>query len=99
MSLTKITTNIRSRVGGDCGITKVIKFDFGGDGVVRVDGISRPNIVDNEDSDADCIVKIAMPDFLDIASGKRNPKMAFMMGKLKIEGDIGIAMQLGKILG
>jgi putative sterol carrier protein len=99
MSLADVTTNIRARVGDDCGISKVIKFDFGGDGIVRVDGVSTPNIVDNEDSSADCTVKVAMSDFLDIAAGNQNPQMAFMMGKLKIEGDMGIAMQLGKILG
>jgi putative sterol carrier protein len=99
MSLADVTSNIRARVGDDCGIAKVIKFDFGSDGIVRVDGASSPNIVDNEDSGADCTVKVTMSDFLDIASGKQNPQMAFMMGKLKIEGDMGIAMQLGKIIG
>jgi putative sterol carrier protein len=99
MSLTDVTTNIRARVGDDCGVAKVIKFDFGVDGIVRVDGVSKPNIVDNEDASADCTVKVAMSDFLEIASGKQNPQMAFMMGKLKIEGDMGVAMQLGKILG
>jgi putative sterol carrier protein len=99
MSIADITTNIRARVGEDCGIAKMIKFDFGSDGVVRVDGVSKPNIVDNEDSSADCTVKVSMLDFLEIASGKQNPQMAFMMGKLKVEGDMSIAMQLGKILG
>jgi putative sterol carrier protein len=40
-----------------------------------------------------------MADFLDIAAGNTNPQMAFMMGKLKIEGDMSVAMQLGKVLG
>ncbi len=99
MSLTEITTNMRARVGDDCGIAKVIKFDFGGDGIVRIDGVSKPNMVDNADSAADCTVKVTMADFLDIAAGKQNAQMAFMMGKLKVEGDMGVAMQLGKILG
>lgn len=99
MSLEEITTNMRARVGDNCGIPKIIKFDFGGDGIVRIDGASTPNIVDNADTPADCTVKVTMADFLDIAAGKQNAQMMFMMGKLKVEGDMGIAMQLGKILG
>jgi putative sterol carrier protein len=99
MSLSEITTNMRARVGDDCGIPKVIKFDFGDDGIVRIDGASTPNTVDNDNTAADCTVKVTMADFLDIAAGKQNAQMAFMMGKLKVDGDMSIAMQLGKILG
>ncbi len=99
MSLTEITETMKTRVGTDCGIAKIIKFDFGTDGIVRIDGASKPNTVDNADSAADCTVKVTMADFMDIASGKQNAQMMFMMGKLKVEGDMSIAMQLGKILG
>jgi putative sterol carrier protein len=99
MSLNEVTTNMRTRVGDDCGIPKVIKFDFGDEGVVRIDGASNPNTVDNENTAADCTVKVTMADFLEIAAGKQNAQMAFMMGKLKVDGDMSIALQLGKILG
>ena len=75
-----------------------MKFDFGDDGVVRVDGKSTPTVVDNEDRDADCTVKVTMDDFIQIAQGTINPQMAFMTGKLRVEGDVSLAMQLGAIL-
>ncbi len=31
-------------------------------------------------------------------NGKMNPQMAFMSGKLKIQGDMGMAMKLQQIL-
>jgi putative sterol carrier protein len=99
MSLGDITSQMKARVGDDCGIPKVIKFDFGDDGLVRIDGISKPNMVDNQDTVADCTIKVSMDDFMEIASGKQNPQMAFMMGKLKVDGDMSVALQLGKILG
>jgi putative sterol carrier protein len=33
----------------------------------------------------------------EINSGKRNPKMAFMSGKLKVSGSLTTAMKLGKM--
>lgn len=99
MSLAEITQNMKTRVGDSAGLNKSVKFDFGSDGIVRIDDKASPAVVDNEDAPADCTVKVSMADFLDIAAGKTNPQMAFMMGKLKIEGDMSVAMQLGKVLG
>jgi putative sterol carrier protein len=44
-------------------------------------------------------VTCAAPDFMNIVSGKMNPQMAFMSGKLKIKGDLGLAMKLQKVIG
>jgi putative sterol carrier protein len=100
MSLDQITSGMRDKVAANGGIAgKIVKFDFGGEGVVRIDGAASPAVVDNADSAADCTVKVSMADFMDIAAGKQNPQMAFMMGKLKVDGDMSIALQLGKILG
>jgi putative sterol carrier protein len=99
MSLNEITEQMRARVGAGAGLNKSVKFDFGGDGVVRIDDAAKPAVVDNQDLPVDCAVKVTMNDFLEIAAGKQNAQMAFMMGKLKVEGDMSVAMQLGKILG
>ncbi|WP_419813859.1 SCP2 sterol-binding domain-containing protein [Glacieibacterium sp.] len=99
MSLERITEQMRSRVGTSANLRKSVKFDFGDDGVVRIDDTVSPAVVDNQDLPVDCTVKVSMSDFTDMATGKQNPQMAFMMGKLKIEGDMSVALQLGSILG
>ncbi len=100
MSLEDVTAGMRERVQKNGAIAgKTVVFDFGEDGAVRIDGKADPALVDNEATDADCRIKVSLADFKDIAAGKQNAQMMFMMGKLKIEGDMGIAMQLGKILG
>lgn len=99
MSIDQITEQMRTRVGDSAGLKKSVKFDFGGDGVVRIDDTVSPAVVDNEDLPVDCTVKVTMADFVEIADGKQNPQMAFMMGKLKIDGDMSVALQLGSILG
>jgi putative sterol carrier protein len=47
---------------------------------------------------AKCTVAATDQDFLNIVNGKLNPQMAFMSGKLKIQGDMGLAMKLQLIL-
>lgn len=46
---------------------------------------------------ADCIVTISDEDFVQLMSGKLNPQTAFFKGKLKIKGNMGLAMKLREI--
>jgi putative sterol carrier protein len=48
---------------------------------------------------ARCTVTCTDADFLSIVNGKLNAQMAFMMGKLKIQGDMGLALKLAQLLG
>ncbi len=45
-----------------------------------------------------CTVAAADQDFLNIVNGKLNAQMAFMSGKLRIQGDMGLALKLQQIL-
>jgi putative sterol carrier protein len=45
-----------------------------------------------------CTVTISAADFQALVAGKLNPTTAFMTGKLKIKGDMGLAMKLQTIL-
>lgn len=100
MSLSDITAGMKERIEKNGAIPgKKVVFDFGEDGAVLIDGTGDTPVVSNDGSAADCRIKVSMADFTEIAAGRQNAQMAFMMGKLKVEGDMTIAMQLGKILG
>lgn len=99
MSLEKITEEMRTRIGQGGALGRSVKFDFGGEGLVRVDDAQSPAVVDNQNLPTDCTVRVSMADFVDIATGKIDPQMAFMTGKLRIEGDMSVALKLGAILG
>ena len=75
---------------------KKVKFDFGDAGKIFLDGIG--NSVSQEDAAADTTIKVKLEDFVAMAEGKLDPTAAFMQGKLKVEGDMGVAMQLQSVM-
>lgn len=98
MSLELVTAGLKEKVGEDCGLGAVLKFDFGDDGILVLDATQVPNVVSNNDTDAACTMAISITDFMDMAEGKLDGTSAFMSGKLKVQGDMGIAMKLAPIL-
>jgi putative sterol carrier protein len=98
MNLEEITNYVIRKVGNDCGIGALVKFAFEDGTCVHVDAKQVPNVVSNEDLDADCTVRISKEDFKAITEGSLSPMTAVMFGKIKIEGNMGIAMQIQKIL-
>jgi len=73
----------------------------GGGGVVeqnRVDGKSTPNQVSNENKPADCTITVSLDTFKKMVARELDGTAAFMQGKLKVAGDMSVAMKLGPIL-
>ena len=97
MSLENFTETVRSKVGDDAKLNATIKFAFKEGGALYIDGKSTPNTVSNDEGPADCTVKVSLEDFGKLMERKLDPTTAFMMGKIKIEGDMGVAMKLGNL--
>ena len=98
MSLEQLTDGVRERVGEDCGLGASVKWDFGDGTFLMLDATQVPNVISNDDNDADCTLKISLDDFTAMTAGELDGTTAFMTGKLKIEGDMGIAMKLQGVL-
>jgi putative sterol carrier protein len=75
---------------------KRVKFDFGDAGKLLLDGVA--GAVSQGDGAADTTIKIKLEDFLAMSQGQLDPTAAFMQGKLKVEGDMGVAMQLQGVM-
>ncbi|RYG13962.1 MAG: SCP2 sterol-binding domain-containing protein, partial [Caulobacteraceae bacterium] len=48
---------------------------------------------------SDCTVRVSKDDFEKIVQGDLDPTFAFMSGKLRVDGDIGVAMGLQAVVG
>ena len=75
---------------------KRVKLDFGDEGAVMLDGAAGQ--VSEDAGDADTTIKVGWDDWQQLASGQLDGMTAFMMGKLRVEGDMSNAMQLQGVL-
>jgi len=89
-ALTAKASEALSGGGGD--FTKKVKFDFGDVGKLFIDG--EAGTATNDDGEADATVSVDWDDFKKLAAGEMDGTMAFMQGKLKVAGDMSVAMQL-----
>ena len=79
------------------GVAATIAFDLSGDNgglfwIKIADGAAESG--EGAVEAADMTVRAAADDWHAVASGALNPMQAFMTGKLKIQGDMGLAMKM-----
>ena len=98
MNLEACTEAIRTKVGADSGLAATLKFDCGADGVIYIDGKSTPNTVSNSNAEADCTIGITLENLNAMLTGDLEPATGFMMGKLKVSGDMSVAMRLQRVI-
>ncbi len=82
------------------GTNATIQYDISGDGggtwnAVIKDGTCTVN--QGAAASPNLTLSIAAQDWLDMLSGKQSGQMLFMSGKLKVKGDMGLAMKLGSM--
>lgn len=98
MSQEFIEAKIKEKMALAAGLDARVKFDFGDDGIVHVDATQSPPVVSSDDAEADVAFVCSMDTFKGILEGTQDPNIAFMMGKLKVKGSMGLAMKLNAIL-
>ena len=97
MTLQEITAKMKEGAAKKSSFGNTVKFSTD-QGVVHIDGNANPPAVSNDDKAADCTLKMAFSDFEDLIERRADGMSLFMTGKLKIEGDMGVAMKLQSIL-
>jgi putative sterol carrier protein len=92
---------LRSKPDVVAKINAIYQFNISGagGGAWSIDCTSGGQVSSGTAAGARCTVAMTDADFLAVVNGKLNPQMAFMTGKLKIQGDMALAMKLQQILG
>jgi len=79
---------------GEGALNGTVKFAIEDEGSIILDSDG----VRAGDEAADVTLSADAETFQSVLSGDLNPTSAFMQGKLTVDGDMGLAMQLGSLL-
>lgn len=90
---------VKSAVGD---LNTTVQFDLSGDGggswhIVIVDG----ELTVNEGAGVEpaAVVTMTAEDYIAMSTGKLNAMMAFMTGRVKVKGDMGVMIRIQSVLG
>jgi putative sterol carrier protein len=97
VSIQDLITKMSAGAASKSAFGNTVKFATD-EGAIYIDGKQTPVTVTGDDKPADCTIKMSLSDLSDMIGGKLDGMTAFMTGKLKIEGDMGVAMKLQSIL-
>lgn len=98
MNIDQIEAQMRARALNFTGLGALVKFDFGGGDALFINGRSTPPAVSRTGDAPDTTLTISPENLLKLAEGKLAPTLAFMTGKLKVSGNMGVAMKLANML-
>lgn len=99
-----IFNNIASRLDPQkaAGVNMSVAFELSGDDggawTVQVkDG--QVDVSEGLEDGTAATIKMDAQDYVDMTSGKLNPMMAFMSGKVKVDGDLNSVMKFQQLFG
>ena len=93
MTLDEIAARIRAGLERKP-LDRSLCFDCGDDGALLLQDTN----VTRADGPADCTIRISQSNLSKLVQGNLNPMTAFAMGKLKVSGDMSVALKLGQLL-
>jgi putative sterol carrier protein len=80
-------------------LNSIYQFKIANEGDWSVDLTKEADwVAEGVNPNAKCTITVGGKEWVDILNGKLNPQMAFMSNKLKVQGDMGLAMKLQTLI-
>jgi putative sterol carrier protein len=98
MTLDDLTARIRQKAAGSPPLGYRVKFELDDDGIIFWDGTNSAAAIGNEDGEADTTIGISADDLGKMIEGTLNPTLAYMTGRLKVRGSMGVALKISQML-
>lgn len=98
MSLESLTEDLRKRAAQNPKLGYRVKLVLEDGGVIFWDGTGDQTAFSNQDGEADTTMRISGENLEKLIAGTLDPTMAYMTGKLKVEGKMGVALKINSML-
>ena len=98
MDIDSLIATMRKRLALSPKLGYRIKFDLKGEGAILLDGTEAPPLISAEDGEADTTLTLSIDNLERMVQGQLDPTLAFMTGKLKVDGSMGVALKLASLL-
>ena len=98
MSLEGLTEELRKRAAQSPKLGHTVKFVLEDGGVIFWDGTGEQTVFSNQDAEAETVMRLSADNLEKLIAGTLDPTMAYMTGKLKVEGKTGVALKINSML-
>jgi len=97
MSLESLTEALRQRAAQNPKLGYKVKFALDDGGVIFWEGTGDQAAITNSDGEADTTMRLSEENLEKLLAGNLDPTMAYMTGKLKVEGRMGVALKIDHV--
>jgi putative sterol carrier protein len=98
MSAAELADTLRRRIAQYPKLGYKVKFLLEDGDVIFWDGTGDQPLVSDADEEADTTMRLSADNFRKLLDGNLDPTLAYMTGRLKVEGKLGVALKINSIL-
>ncbi len=93
--MARLRATLEARADDARAIDAIYRFELDGEqGGSWVVSLRDPVAVTESDGPAECVIGLSAKDFVELFEGKVNGQQLFFAGKLRIDGDMQLALKL-----
>lgn len=98
MTIDSIIPQLQAKIKQHPTFKASVTFDMGTAGAVHIDTTQNPPLLVPEVREAVLTLTLSIDTMKGLLAGTQDPNVAYLTGKLKIKGPLGLAMKLNSML-